>query len=151
MNPKLGDVAVKVGGKTYTLNMGVNAMCCVEEASGESAAEIVDRLLARTLWDSQPEAKRTGPRPAQPRVRDVRVLFWGGLQAHHTGIDIDAAGEMQQALNTAGTPALGFVLDSMRLCAPERDDDGDDAEAGVDATADPPQSDAAAGTGTVSS
>jgi hypothetical protein len=143
MNPKLGDVGFKVGAKNYTLNMGVNAMCAVEyeterrareidpNGEGESAMEVLDRVMNR------------------PRLSDIRLLFWGGLQRHHPTIDIETAGDMVQSLNGAKRKAFELILESIQLSAPKADDkpEADAAESEAD-----PLPDAAAdGTGTASS
>jgi hypothetical protein len=140
MNPKLGDVGFKVGGKNYTLNMGVNAMCAIEyeterrarerdpNAEGESAMEVLDRVMNR------------------PRLADIRLLFWGGLQRHHPKIDLDQAGDMVQALNSGDRKAFHVILESIQLSSPKADDEPEAAEGEGDA--DPlPEADAGTGTG----
>lgn len=126
MNPKLGDVDFKVGAKNYVLNMGVNALCLIEEKAGAPATEIIERLMVT------------------PRLSDVRMLLWAGLQRHHAGVSIDAAGDMVQALNRGDRKAFEIILESMRLCSPDAEE--------ANGPADPPQSPATdAGTGTPSS
>lgn len=142
MNPKLGDVGFKAGGKSYVLNMGVNAMCCVEAetervargrdpaAVGESALEVVGRVATNA------------------RFSDVRLLMWGGLQRHHSGTDLDDAGDIVQAMNKVkgGKRAFEYILESLQLCSPTADDE-EEANADTDPTP-APSSD---GTGTPSS
>lgn len=141
MNPKLADVAFKAGGKSYTLNMGVNAMCAIEyevdrqarkidpEAEGESAMDVLARMMER------------------PKIRDVRLLLWGGLQRHHPNIDLETAGDIVQALTSEERKAYDLILESIRLAAPKAEDEPNEGgEADVD-----PLLEAAAGTGTGSS
>lgn len=145
MNPKLGDVGFKVGKRAYILNMGVNALCCVEQAGGEEALAVVQRLA-----DSLPKTPAPGapyvPPEKSPRFSDIRLLFWAGLQRHQPTIDLTAAGDLVQEVNRGETKAVFMILESMQLCSPLP---SDDEEAGDEAGSGPPQGEG--GTGTPSS
>ena len=130
MNPKMGDVGFKAGGKNYVLNMGINAMCLIEQETGLAAHELVDRL------------------EKQPRLSDVRLMLWAGLQRHHFGLDKDAAGDIIQALRKVkgGVEAYDLVVQSLILCSPDPEPTED-----ANAPEDPqPEEAVGAGTGTAS-
>lgn len=131
MNPKLGDVAFKIGGKTYTFRLGVNGLCLVEAEADASATDVIQRIMTK------------------PRLTDIRLLFWAGLQEHHPEIDKNGAGDLVQLLNQGKKKPVEIILEAMKLASPDVDD-ALDGEAATGA-ADPPLTAAGAGTGTASS
>jgi hypothetical protein len=65
-------VTFEAGGKSHLLRFDVNALCRIEEATGE---------------DIQAAAARLSPAGGQPKLTDLRLLFWAGLGAGITRED----------------------------------------------------------------
>ncbi|MFW2541533.1 GTA-gp10 family protein [Primorskyibacter sp. 2E107] len=79
-------------GKTWSLHFTANGMCELEDAVGCGVLAFLKRIEAAGEDIS---------------FRDVRLLFWAGLQEHHPDIDLRGAG----ALITA----LGGIAQAMEL------------------------------------
>lgn len=71
-----------VGTSTFTLRLGANAICELEEAMGKSLVEICSEFDA---WAKDPKAIR---------LSVVRTVFWAALRDHHPDVDLRAAGEL---------------------------------------------------------
>jgi hypothetical protein len=77
-NRERGEVEVQALGKTWTLKLGVNAMCEIEDATGKSITEI-GSLLSN---------------PKTATIRMLRTVMWGALQDRHEGTGIKEAGDL---------------------------------------------------------
>lgn len=86
-NPHRGSVAIQVGDRAYTLAFTVNALCELEDVLGKPVAKIADGLSD----------------PNNVRMSTVRALLWAGLQDHHPGTDLKAAGLIA---SEAGIPVV---------------------------------------------
>jgi hypothetical protein len=73
-NPHRGEVALKSGGKVYTLLFDINTICEIEEALDVPLSE-----LGETLLESA-------------KLSTIRTMVWAGLQHHHPTVDLKAAG-----------------------------------------------------------
>lgn len=82
---------VSIPGTSYVLRYDINALCEVEEATGEN----VPALLAR-MGDGTP-----------PSFRTMRALLWGGLRAQHPQMTIADAGKL---LGDVGPQAIVALM-----------------------------------------
>ncbi|MCW5759248.1 MAG: hypothetical protein KIS90_05730 [Phenylobacterium sp.] len=155
----MGDVPFKVGKANYILNMGVNAMCCLEQWIDETgwkvppkppepgselepdAAEADAPVAAAPVEALEPSAYDfLEAAMASRRVSHIRVMLWAGLQQHHQGVDLADAGVIVQGLSMTEKVAIQYISESLTLCSPKRDKAADlIAGAGADASGDPPQ------------
>lgn len=91
-NPHRGEVTLEAGGATYRLAYTTNAMCELEDATGEPLARIVDRLND----------------PANPPgVKTLRLLLWAALIEHQDGMTVKDAGGICDAI---GMTEVGDVI-----------------------------------------
>lgn len=75
-NPVRGEVAVSFGDRTLTLSFSVDAICQLEDRTGQ----VVRELGARILTEEAMAFKRT--------------LLWAALRDHHPEVTHKAAGEL---------------------------------------------------------
>lgn len=99
-NRERGEVEFQSLGKTWTMKLGVNAMCEIEDATSRSIAEI-GALLGDTKTAT---------------IKLLRTVMWGALKDHHDdiamkevgaiidGIGMNEAGRLIGAAFTAATP-----------------------------------------------
>lgn len=73
-NPHRGEVALKSGGKVYTLLFDINTLCEIEEALDVPLSQ-----MGAVLNDGA-------------KLSTIRTMVWAGLQNHHPEIDLKAAG-----------------------------------------------------------
>lgn len=73
-----GEVALQHDGKAYTMVLDFNALAEFEDATGRTAAEVLDNPSAMT-------------------ISLARTLFWAGLQRHHPGLTVLEAGDILQS------------------------------------------------------
>lgn len=85
-NELKGEVDLSIGDKTYTLKFTRNAMADIESLFG-------GRPFNEILADRS--------------VSVLRACLWGGLKAHHQGIDLLAAGDLMEVADDA---ALGTAI-----------------------------------------
>lgn len=99
-----GGVAFTAGGQAHCLAFTINALCVLEEVTGQSIQEVGAQLQSGNV-----------------SLALLRTLFWAGLtdEAHETGADLDlfAAGEMVQELGHQQAGAL--IGEAMQLAFPE--------------------------------
>lgn len=76
-NPLRGEASFSAGGKDYTLVFDANAFCFAEAEIAKTTDEIVAEIEA-----------------APANLTIMRALFWAGLQKHHAGTHMVAAGEI---------------------------------------------------------
>jgi len=100
-NRQKGEVGFKALGKSWTMKLGVNAMCEIEDATGRTISE-VGKLLS-----SQETAT----------IKLMRAVMWGALQEHHEGLDIKEVGLIIDDIGMAEAGRL--VGDSFTAASPE--------------------------------
>jgi len=77
------DFPLVVGEKTYTLRLGINAMCRLEE-------KLDKKVNAELFLLSLVAACRKG----SPRLSDVRLALWAALGDHHPDISDKEVGQL---------------------------------------------------------
>ena len=85
-----GDVSFEAGGETYTLRFSANAICEIEAEGPESFMEL------------------TAAFDQNVKMIYVRRMIWGGLQDHHQGLTIRAAGVIIDELGLSEAIRLVF-------------------------------------------
>jgi hypothetical protein len=95
-NPLKGEVGFEVEGVEYTLCLNFGAMATVEGISGRPFPEFAEGLS----------------NPKTLRIVDLILLFWAGLQKHHSHIDKDRAGELMHDLGTMDV-AIDLIVKAM--------------------------------------
>jgi hypothetical protein len=99
-NPLKGEVALQVGGTTYTLRLATNAIVSAETLLDKGVGEI-----AAMLQD-----------PASFRLGTARALLFAALQERHPEITLEGAGEL---IGDVGIPKIVSTLAaSMRAAFP---------------------------------
>lgn len=102
-NPQRGEVAFEIDGTTYTLALGFNAMCEVEEMVSTPARRVTFKHVAEGIVDGD--------------VRYLRAFVWGALRRHHPEVGVK---EVDALVDAAGgylaflprfTPVLTRLLD----------------------------------------
>lgn len=114
-----GQKSVTLDGATYTLEFTPNGFCELEDATGKGTMEFLRDLQLAA------EAETI-------HFRDVRLLFWAGLQEHHPDMDIKAAGGLMRKMGGL-QGAMSELQEAIALAMP----DGEGAE--DEATANPPK------------
>lgn len=84
-NRERGEVEFQALGKNWTLKLGTNAMCEIEDATGKSITEIGQLL--------------SDPKTATMKL--VRAVMWGGLQEHHDGVTVKEVGSIIDGIGMA--------------------------------------------------
>jgi hypothetical protein len=104
VNSLKGEVEIKIEGKPYTLCFTSNALVELQQVMGKGVEEIA---------------------PEMRNVENRRGLLWAGLQKHHKGVDLIAAGDLMdeaddglQALAEALARALRFRLSGIAVDQP---------------------------------
>ncbi len=90
-----GTLTIEAQGATWTLCFDFNAFAEFEDATGLIAMEEIARLEAE---------------PDRMRVSIMRRLFWAGLQRHHPGATLQAAGDLMTAAPDALMSALNAAV-----------------------------------------
>lgn len=99
-NSQRGERSFEAGGRAWVLRYTVNALCELEDVTGEPVA-----VLAAAMSD-----------PARLRLGTMRALLWAGLRDRQPEITLDAAGDL---LDVAGIgPAIAAVGDAFALAFP---------------------------------
>lgn len=87
-NKTLGQFDIVAGGKTYTLQFTINALCALEdELGGGSIADIGETMGNR------------------PSLKMLRTLVWVGLQQHHKAVSKEEAGDIIDAVGIEAVSA----------------------------------------------
>ena len=91
---RVQDVVAEAGGVTYTLRVGTNALCRLEDYldKGVSSETFLIQLVAEA------NAKRV-------RMANVRRLLWAALADHHPAISEQEAGRVMDDLGGPGVVA----------------------------------------------
>jgi len=79
-NPIKGEVPFDVGGRTFTLCLGINAIAELEAVVDAGVVEIAN-------WFNDRSKLRAG---------NMRAVLWAALRKHHPDIDLLAAGDLIQ-------------------------------------------------------
>ena len=82
-NKLRGEVPFQVEGQDYTLSFGINSLCALEDKLGKTVTEI-GALFGSNMG-----------------IRELRAVFWAGLQDHHEGTSEQQAGKLMTALGAA--------------------------------------------------
>ena len=91
-NAVKGEVTLEAGGETYRLAYTTNAMCELEDATGEPLGKIVEQL---------------GDDANPPGVKTLRLLLWGALIEHQEDMTIKQTGRI---CDDIGMSAVGDVI-----------------------------------------
>jgi hypothetical protein len=111
-NAQKGEVALEAGGETYRLQFTTNAMCELEEATGQS----INLIIADLSDIDNP-----------PGIRTMRVLLWAALTEHHSTLNLKDAGRICDEIGIAG---VGEVIGkAFQAAFPDGDDDAGKKEA----------------------
>jgi hypothetical protein len=104
-NPQRGHVTLTAGEASYTLAFSVNALCSLEEATGQSVNEIGASMADQS----------------RIKMTTIRLLLWGALLDHHEGVTIKQAGDIA---SEAGMQATGEAIGkAFALAFPEAKED----------------------------
>lgn len=86
-NPERGEVALKVGDRTYVLVLDMDAICMAEEAMSRPGELVtIGQIFIAAAHKSQ---------------RHLRSLVWAALQRHHPQMDLKQAGDLVVELGGA--------------------------------------------------
>lgn len=104
-NAVRGQVSLKAGDTTYTICLSTNAVCELEDLTGEAIGSLAAKMNGGSV-----------------RMTDVRALVWAALQDHHPDADLKEAGNI---ITLAGMPAtMEAVGKAFELAFPEVENDG---------------------------
>lgn len=93
-NAVKGQVSLKASDTIYTLCLSANAMCELEELTGETIGSLAVKMDGEAV-----------------RMTHVRALMWAALQDHHPEIDIKGAGRIiTEAGMSACMEAIGMAF-----------------------------------------
>lgn len=87
-NQQRGEVSFEASGKTWTMRVGTEAMCQIEDLTGKSIVEI-----GKLLSDEKTAT-----------VTLLRTVFCGALQEHHEGITLR---ECSKLMDDVGVDVIG--------------------------------------------
>src|SRR5687767_6768190 len=91
-----GEVPFEVDGQPYTLSFGINSLCALEDRLGKTVAEI-GALFGGSMG-----------------LRDLRAVFWAGLQDRHAGLtELDAG----RVMTDLGAKRAGELIGEAFLAA----------------------------------
>lgn len=103
-NPHRGQVSLVAGDATYKLCFSANALCELEDLTGETVGAITEKLNG-----------------AGASMTLIRALVWAALQDHHPEVDIKAAGNI---ITLAGMAAcMEAIGKAFELAFPAVEDD----------------------------
>jgi hypothetical protein len=109
-NADKGEVAVTIGGTSYTLKQSINAAIEVET--------LFSKLEGRKVrWAEVIEEVNQGSAAAK------RAVFWAMLRTHHPDVTLDRAGELSDQLDAEQALATREAVgDAVRAGAPDPQD-----------------------------
>lgn len=81
-NKERGEIAFDALGQSWTLKLGTNAMCEIEDAIGKTISEI-----GEVMGDQK-----------RVTIKLMRTVFWGALRDHHEDITVKQAGGIIDAI-----------------------------------------------------
>ncbi len=89
-NKPLGRYEFQAGGRTYTMQFTINALCALEAELGSDDVLDVAAVMAE-----------------RPSLARMRLMFWAGLTQHHKGLTKEDAGDIMDAI---GLEAAGGLV-----------------------------------------
>lgn len=96
-------VTFEVGERTFQVRFGTNALCMIEEQTGQSIGEAAKRLAV-------------DPKQGGVRLSDLRLFWWAGL-SHQGDLSAAAAGDL---LDEVGFERAGELIgEAFQLAFPE--------------------------------
>ncbi|MGK7653149.1 GTA-gp10 family protein [Roseovarius sp. B08] len=104
-NAVKGKVDFTSGDEGYSLQFTTNGMCALEEESGETMMAFIQRLEQNAETDMS--------------MKDVRILFWAGLQEHHEGITLKEAGRVMTGVEGGFMGAVALYERALQLAFPD--------------------------------
>lgn len=94
-NPHRGQVSLQAGDTTYKLCFSANALCELEDATGETVTEVAGKLNGQGA-----------------SMKMLRTLVWAALQDEHSDIDLKGAGRVITDAGMAATmEAIGKAFE----------------------------------------
>jgi len=114
-NPQRGEVALEVGGRTFTLALDLNAMCELEDLLSTPDKPVSFQDVARGLMAT--------------RMIYIRAFFWACLRRHHKDVTLQGVSDL---MSEAGglQPFLEKVNSLMEMTRPDKGDEAALAEGG---------------------
>ncbi|WP_315920440.1 hypothetical protein [Mesorhizobium sp. SP-1A] len=101
-NRERGEVAFDALGQSWTLKLGTNAMCEIEDATGKTFSE-VGELMG--------DQKRV-------TIKLMRTVFWGALREQHEDVTIKQAGAV---IDDIGMQEAGRLIgEAFQAAMPEQ-------------------------------
>lgn len=90
-NAERGEVDLDVGGKTFTLRLGSNALASIEETLGIDLTEIIEQFQSGRV-----------------KLSLLRGVLFGALREHHKDVSLFDAGDILDKVGVAtATTAIG--------------------------------------------
>lgn len=81
-NKERGEIAFDALEQSWTLKLGTNAMCEIEDATGKTICEV-----GEVMGDQK-----------RVTIKLMRTVFWGALRDHHEDITVKQAGGIIDAI-----------------------------------------------------
>lgn len=101
-NQFIGDASFEADGQTYTLRLDFNAMCELEDATGENAMTIIEQYEKGEI-----------------SARSLRALFWAMMREHHPEATLKDAGRLlSQAPDAIGSALAAAAPDAEKEAKP---------------------------------
>lgn len=110
-NRERGDVELRMAGKTFTLNIGLNAMALVEDLFSKPGHVVT--------WDYV-----FGPGLESGSILYIRGVLWAALQKHHPGLTVDHVGDLieQEGLTRFEATLKGALIRAGLFTIPDKAD-----------------------------
>lgn len=89
-NKERGEVSFQALDQTWTMKIGTDAMCAMEEETGKGISEIAAELGGKSV-----------------KLSTLRLLVWAGLQHHHEGTSLK---ECSSLIDDVGVAAIGPLV-----------------------------------------
>lgn len=104
-----GEVSFEAGGNTFKVKYSMNALCDLEEKSGQDLGMIMERL------------------ETSPSMRDIRTTLWAGLQEHHSDTIIEPrdAGALLPIRE-----AVPIIMEALKAAFPDAEEGAKDSGKG---------------------
>jgi hypothetical protein len=104
-NPHKGEVSFDHGGKTYKLVFSANALCEMEDLTGEPAIASI-----AAMGD-----------PTKAKIKTLRAAMWAALRDHHEQVSLKEAGNIVTGIGMAKASSLIGQVFSLAFPVPEGD------------------------------
>lgn len=109
-NKERGEVSFDALGKTWTMKIGTDAMCAMEDKAGKGISEIAAELGGASV-----------------KLSTLRLLIWAGLQHHHEGLSLK---ECSEIIDDFGVAEIGPIVgQAFQAAFPKKDADARPPEA----------------------